>query len=97
MISPKIHAGNVVHSMCRIWSNRLERAATGARFVVSEKGDNLSPKYAPVIMAPAAGPFGIPKPSAIPIKAIPMVPTVPQEVPVKSDTKLETIQAVNKK
>ena len=68
----------------------------GARFVVSENGDILSPKYAPEIIAPAARPSGIPAALAIPINATPMVPAVDQELPVAREIKAEIIQAVNK-
>lgn len=34
----------VVHTMARMWSKRLEPATAGARLVVSERGDILSPK-----------------------------------------------------
>ena len=68
-----------------IWVKTSVPAITGARLVVSDSGDILSPKYAPEIMAPAAAGAGIPRPTAIPIKASPMVPMVPQEVPVARD------------
>ena len=57
----------------------------GARLVVSDSGESLSPKYAPDMTAPAVGPTGIPSPAPIPISASPMVPIVPQDVPVASD------------
>ena len=57
-------------------------AIAGARFVVSERGDILSPKYEPEIIAPAAIGAGIPSPVATPISATPIVPAVPHEVPV---------------
>ena len=44
MTSPATQAGVVVQSMCLMWSKRLLPAAMGARLVVSEKGDSLSPK-----------------------------------------------------
>ena len=60
-------------------------AIAGARFVVSDRGDSLSPKYAPERIAPAVGPTGTPRPAAIPISARPMVPIVPHDVPVARD------------
>ncbi len=60
-------------------------AIAGARFVVSESGDILSPKYAPEMIAPAAIGDGIPRPIAIPMSARPIVPIVPQDVPVASE------------
>ncbi len=65
----------------------------GARFVVSESGDILSPKYAPETMAPAAMANGTPSPSATPIKATPTVPAVVQELPVTKDTTAHPAQA----
>ena len=67
------------------WVNTSVPAIAGARLVVSESGDILSPKYAPEIIAPAANGAGIPRPIAIPIRASPIVPTVPHEVPVASE------------
>ena len=54
----------------------------GARLVVSDRGDILSPKYAPDRMAPAVIPGFMPRPKPMPIRATPMVPMVPQEEPV---------------
>src|SRR5699024_7258342 len=50
--------------------------------VVSDKGDNLSPTYAPDITAPATNGSGIPKLAPTPIIAIPLVPAAPNDVPV---------------
>ena len=36
--------GSVVHIMAPTWSNRLLPETAGARFVVSERGESLSPK-----------------------------------------------------
>ena len=57
----------------------------GARLVVSDSGESLSPKYAPAKIAPAVGPRGIPIPVAMPMRASPMVPMVPHDEPVASD------------
>ena len=38
------NAGTVVHSICRIWANRSTPAQAAAKFVVSDKGESLSPK-----------------------------------------------------
>ena len=62
--------------------NKSVPAIAGAKFVVSESGDILSPKYAPEITAPAIMPVGIPKALPIPINAIPTVADVVQELPV---------------
>ena len=62
--------------------NNLLPAIAAAKFVVSDKGDILSPKYAPEITAPAVIPRGMPIALPIPIKAIPTVADVVQELPV---------------
>ena len=72
-------------------------ATAGARFVVSERGDILSPKYAPEITIPAVSGAGTPRPSAMPMMAIPTVPVVPHEVPVASDTIDVMMRAANRK
>src|SRR5690625_4187617 len=66
-------AGIVSHSICLMWVKRSVSATAGAMFVVSDKGDNLSPKKAPEITAPAMIPPENPSPSPIAIKAIPTV------------------------
>ncbi len=62
--------------------NNSPPAIAGARLVVSDNGDILSPKYAPDNTAPATMPKGIPIAWPIPIKAIPTVAEVVQELPV---------------
>ena len=79
------------------WVNTSVPAMAGAKLVVSDSGDILSPKKAPEITAPAVIGAGIPSPAAIPISAIPMVPAVPQDVPVASEVIEEIIRAVGKK
>jgi hypothetical protein len=44
MISDRMRAGTVVYTMCRMWVKSWVPATAGARFVVSERGDILSPK-----------------------------------------------------
>ena len=68
--------------MWRTWSNSLVPATPAARLVLSERGESLSPKEAPVTTAPAAMAGGIPKPAAMPMAAAPMVPAVVQALPV---------------
>ena len=68
-------------------------AMAGARFVVSERGDILSPKYAPEMIAPAARGSGISSPIAMPMRATPIVPAVPQDVPVATEV-MEQIRRV---
>ena len=68
--------------MCFICSYNSLPAAIGAKLVVSESGDNLSPKNAPETTAPAVAGNDTPSPPAIPIMATPIVPADPQDVPV---------------
>ena len=89
--------GPVVKIMCLMWSNRLEPATAGARFVVSDRGDILSPKYAPDTTAPAVIAGLKPKAVPTPIRATPMEPAVDQEEPVARDTMEQSRQAVNRK
>src|SRR5699024_3631395 len=69
----------------------------GARLVVSDNGDSLSPKIAPEIIAPAVIPKGRFISTAIPIKATPAVADEPQAVPVATETIAVIIKAVTKK
>ena len=62
--------------------NKSDPEIAGAKFVVSLNGDNLSPKYAPEIIAPADISTGIPIALEIPINAIPTVADVVQLLPV---------------
>lgn len=55
---------------------------------MSEIGDILSPKNDPEITMPAVTAGGIPIPLPIPIIAIPIVPIVPQDVPIDIDVRL---------
>ena len=48
-----IRVGPVVQSIALIWVKSSEPATAGARFIVSERGEILSPKYAPEITKPA--------------------------------------------
>ena len=76
---------------------RFVPVIAGARFVVSLNGDILSPKYAPEITAPAVIPAGILKAIPTATKAIPTVAEVVYELPVVSDTNVETIKVTGKK
>src|SRR3546814_10073851 len=62
-------AGTVVGIMFLMCENRSTPVTAGARFVVSESGDTLSPKNAPDTTAPAVQYIGMPKPAPIPIRA----------------------------
>src|SRR3546814_14531249 len=79
-------AGTVVGIMFLMCENRSTPVTAGARFVVSESGDTLSPKNAPDTTAPAVQYIGMPTPAPIPIRDSPTVPTVPHDVPRASDT-----------
>ena len=72
-------------------------ADAGAKFVVSEIGDILSPKNEPEMTIPAVTAGGIPIPLPIPIIAIPIVPIVPQDVPMDIDVKLHKSKPTGKK
>ena len=77
--------GTVVIIMYRIWVNKSVPAMADARLVVSDKGDILSPKYAPEITAPATTPGGKPIAFPIPTNAIPTVADVVQLLPVATE------------
>ena len=89
--------GIVVYIMYLICINYSVPAIAGARFVVSDKGDILSPKYAPDIIAPATRPFDIPKALPIPNRAIPTVAIVDQELPEASETIAHMMAAATRK
>ena len=74
--------GNVVHTICPMCPNKSVPATAGARLVVSDRGDILSPKYEPEIIAPAVISSDIPIPAAAPINAMPTVPATVQELPM---------------
>ena len=48
--------------MERTWSYRSVLATAAAKLVESDRGDCLSPKKAPQMMAPAVMPMGMPRP-----------------------------------
>lgn len=52
--------------------------------VVSERGEHLSPRYAPEITAPAVMAGDTPSMTAMPTSPTPMVPAVVQELPMLS-------------
>src|SRR5699024_3952906 len=78
-------AGNVVQVIDFIWSYKPTPAVAEAKFVVSESGDILSPKIAPLMVAAAVMCNGTPTPAEILIIATPTVPTDPHEVPVTKE------------
>ena len=79
-----------------MWSNSFTLEVAAASNVVSERGESLSPTRAPEMMAPAAIGAGIPSPWAMPIKAMPIVPAVPQEVPVTKEVIIQIINAMGR-
>ncbi len=89
--------GMVVYAIYLMCVNRSVPAIAGARFVVSESGDILSPKYAPDMIAPATIPAGIFNTVPIATKAIPTVAEVVHEEPVATETIAQTIQAATRK
>ena len=72
-------------------SNSSLPATAGARLVVSDSGEILSPKYAPEITNPAVIGRGSPSPALIPINATPTVELVVQQHPVAIATTTEII------
>ena len=82
--------------MCLMCQNRVAPAIAGARLVVSDNGDILSPKYAPDTTAPAVIAAGKPSAAPTPISATPIEPAVDQDEPVASDTIQQRIHAVTR-
>ena len=89
--------GMVVNIIYLIWLIKSVPAIAGAKFVVSDNGDILSPKYDPDIIAPPVKPSGIPRAFPIPNIAIPIVAMVDQLLPVANETIEHIIQAATKK
>ena len=90
-------AGTVVQSMLRICSNKSTPVTAGAKFVVSDKGDILSPKNAPEIIAPAIRAGSYPRAVPIPIKASPTVAAVVNALPILVPTIAQTTKTVGTK
>lgn len=80
-----------------MWENSSTLHEEDARTVVSLRGEILSPKYAPDIIAPAIHPGENPMARPIPMKATPMVAMVVQDEPVSTEIRADTAQAVTKK
>ena len=78
--------GPVVRSIYLICVNNGVPLTEEARTVVSLKGEILSPKYAPEIMAPAIHPSSKPCALPIPKSATPIVAIVVHEEPVMTET-----------
>ena len=92
-----MEAAPVVYIMLRICLYRVVPAAIGARMVVSDRGDSLSPNTAPDKTAPAVISKGRPRAMAIPMMATPAVPADPKQVPVKVEITAQTKKAVTYK
>ena len=60
-------------------------------------GDILSPKKEPEMTMPAVTAGGMPMPAPMPIMARPMVPMVPQEVPMDMDVRLHSSRPTGRK
>ena len=67
-----------------------------AMTVVSDKGEILSPKYAPEMIAPATSPSLNPSAFPMPSNATPMVAMVVQELPIINETRAQMTQAVKR-
>ena len=80
-----------------MWSKSFTPQILDASAVVSDNGDILSPKYAPLIMAPATQPSANPCAFPIPISATPMVAIVVHELPVITLTMALITQVVARK
>jgi hypothetical protein len=88
--------GTVLGNMLRICAYRSTPTIAAVKFVVSDSGEILSPNHAPETTAPAVYCIGIPMPSPIPSKARPSVPTVPQDVPVATETIAQMMQVTGR-
>ena len=87
--------GRAVYSMCRMWVYSGAPAPIAQILVESDSGESLSPRYAPETTAPAVAAIGAPSAAAVPIRATPIVPAEPQEVPVNSDISAVARNAVS--
>ena len=90
-------AGTVVAVIYRMCLNSGVPVTDEARTVVSERGDILSPKYAPEMIAPATIPASKPCALPMPISAKPIVAIVVQELPLIIETIAQTMQEVARK
>ena len=96
MISVMVIEGTVVKNMYLICWKRGTLFSDEAITVVSDKGEILSPKYAPEMIAPAITPSLNPSAFPMPSRATPMVAIVVQELPIISDTNAQITQAVTR-
>ena len=91
MIAHNISVGILVISIYLICLYKSTPEILEDKYVVSERGDILSPKYAPDIIAPASQALSNPIISPALSIAIPIVPIVVQELP-----RIREIIVVNK-
>ena len=89
-----VTAGTVVHSWLRIWLHRSVPTQAGARLVVSDMGEILSPKTEPATTAPAMIAMLAPWPWASAMQATPAVPAEDQLEPVMVDMSIQTKSAL---
>ena len=68
-----------------------------AKFVVLDRGEILAPQKAPETIAPAVSPGLICKVAPIPMKAMPIVETLVNELPQAIATRVQTRKTVGKK
>ena len=96
-ISDITKEGTVVIIRYRIWVKRSTPQADAEITVVSLRGETLSPKYAPEIMAPAIHPGWNPMTVPMPMKATPIVAMVLQLLPVNTEITPHTRQHITRK
>ena len=77
-----------------MWLHRSVPAQAGARLVVSDMGEILSPKTEPATTAPAMMPRFAPWPWARAMHATPAVPAADQLEPVMVDISMQTRRAL---
>ena len=91
--APMTQAGMVVHSWERIWLHRSVPAQAGARLVVSDMGEILSPNTEPATTAPPMMPMSTPWPWARAMHTTPAVPAADQLEPVMVDMMVQARKA----
>ena len=83
--------------MAPTWSKRPVSPVAAARLVVSDRGENLSPTYAPEMHIPAVSAGLMPRPAPMPRKAMPIVAVVVQEEPQLMPTIAQRIMPMGRK
>ena len=89
-------AGSVLHKICLMCVKRSVSTTAEAKLLVSDNGDNLSPKIPPLIIAPAtkAGFRFMVTPMSK--KAIPTVDVTVKALPTAAPTRVQTIKTDGK-